>query len=65
MLVALMLVGNNYDGVDYDAIGQGYSSNKSNSEILAIGNLAAPGAEVLASKVPATTVYLQFQAPSA
>lgn len=28
MLVALTLVGSDYDGIDFDAEGQGYSSSK-------------------------------------
>ena len=50
------------DGMDYDVVGQGYSSRKSDAEILAIGNSIARGARVLTSKVLATTVHLQFQA---
>lgn len=61
VLAALTSVGSHYDGVDYDAVGQGYSSRKSDAEILAIGNSATRGAEVLVSKVPAATVCLQFQ----
>ena len=60
MLVTLTSVGSHYDGMDFDAMGQGYSSRKSDTEILAIGNSAACGAEVLASKVLAATVCLQF-----
>ena len=60
MLAALTSVGSHYDGMDFDAMGQGYSSRKSHVEILAISNSAARGAEVLASKVPAATVRLQF-----
>lgn len=41
-------------------MGNGYSLNKSDTEILAIDNSAARGAEVLVSKVPAATVRLQF-----
>ena len=60
VLAALTSVGSNYEGIDYDAVGQGYSSRKSDTEILAIGDSAACGAEVLMSKVPAATVHLQF-----
>ena len=62
VLAALTSVGSHYEGIDYDAVGQGYSSRKFNAEILAIGNSAARGVEVLASKVPAATVHHQFQA---
>ena len=53
-----MLVGSYYEGIDYDAMGQGYSSKKSNAEILAIGNSTAHGAEVLTIKVSTATVHL-------
>jgi hypothetical protein len=62
VLAALTSVGSHYDGVDYDVVGQGYSSKKSDDEFLAIGNSATHCAEVLVSKVPATTVRLQFRA---
>jgi hypothetical protein len=58
VLAALASIGSHYDGMDYDAMGQGYSSKKSDDELLAIGNSATRGAEVLASKVPATAVRL-------
>ena len=61
MLVTLTSVGSHYDGVDYDVVGQGYLSRKSDAKILAVGNSAAHGAGVLTSKVLATTVHLQFQ----
>lgn len=60
VLAALTSVSSHYDGMDVDAMGQGYSSRKSDVEILAIGNFTARDVEVLASKVPATTVHLQF-----
>ena len=60
VLAALTSVGSHYEGIDYDAMGQGYSSMKSDAKILAIGNSAARGAEVLTSKVPAATVRLHF-----
>ena len=60
MLAALTSVGSHYEGVDYNAVGQGYSSRKSDAKILAIGNSTARGAEVLMSKVPAATVCLYF-----
>jgi hypothetical protein len=56
VFAALTSVGSHYDAVDYDAMGQGYSSRKSDAEILAIGNSAARGAGVLMSKVLATIV---------
>ena len=52
MLWALTSVGSHYDAMDYDAVGQGYSSKTSDDELLAIGNSATRGAEVHASKVP-------------
>ena len=60
VLAALMLVSSYYEGIDYDTVGQGYSSKKSDAEILAIGNSAARGVEVLAIKVSAATVRLEF-----
>ena len=62
VLTALTSVGSHYEGVDYDIIGQGYSSRKSDIEILAIGDAAARGTEVLVSKVPSATIHLFFQA---
>jgi hypothetical protein len=58
VLVALTLVGSHYKGVDYDAVGQGYSSRKSNAEILAISDAITHGVEVLTSKELAATVCL-------
>ena len=58
VLAALTSVDSNYEGIDYDAVGQGYSSRKSNAKILAIGDAAAHGIEVLVSKVLAATVCL-------
>ena len=52
MLEALTSIGSHYDGMDYRAVGQGYSSKKSNNELLAIGNSTTHGAKVLASKMP-------------
>lgn len=65
VLAALTSIGSHYNGVDFDAVGQGYMSRKSDAEILAIGNFTARGAEVLASKVSAATVHLQYQASGA
>ena len=65
MHVALMSVGSHYDGVNFDAVGWGYALWKSDSDILAIGNTAAHSAQVLASKVSATSIRLQYQAPGA
>ena len=47
---ALMLVSSYYGGIDFDAVGQGYASGKSDSDILIIGSVAAHGAEVLESR---------------
>ena len=58
MLASLTSIGSHYDGMDYDAMGQGYSSKKFDDELLAIGNSATHGAEVLASKVLAVVVCL-------
>jgi hypothetical protein len=53
---ALTSIFSHYGGIDYDALGQGYSLGKSDNEILAINNFVARGAEVIVSKVSATTV---------
>lgn len=58
--MALTSVGSHYDGMDYGAVGQGYSSKKSNVKLLAIGNSTTHSAEVLMSKVPAVVVCLLF-----
>lgn len=58
VLMALTSVGSLYGSMDFNAVGQGYSSRKSNAEIHAIGNSAVRGTEVLVSKVLATTVHL-------
>jgi hypothetical protein len=58
VLAALTSVGSHYKGVDYDAMGQGYSSRKSNDEILAISDAVTRGTEVLASKELAATICL-------
>jgi hypothetical protein len=55
---ALTSVGSHYGNIDFEAIGQGCASRRSESDILAIGSSTAQGAKVLASKVPATTVRL-------
>ena len=55
---ALMSVGLHYDGVNFDAVGRGYAPGKSESDVLAIGNATARGAEVLASKMLATSIRL-------
>ena len=63
---ALTLVGSHYDGTDYDVVGQGYASRRSDNEIIAIGNFAARSAKVLTSKVlAASSICIQYQAPGA
>ena len=58
VLAALTSVDSHYDGMDYDAMGQGYSSKKFDDELLAIGNSATHGVEVLTSKVSAIAVHV-------
>lgn len=58
VLAALTSICSHYGGIDYNALGQGYSSGMSDNEILAIGNSAARGVEVLVSKVLAAPVRL-------
>ena len=55
---ALTLVGSHFGNIDFDAIGRGCAPRRSKIDILTIGSFAARGAEVLASKVLATTVRL-------
>jgi hypothetical protein len=64
VLATLTSVGSYYDGIDYDAMGQGYVLKKSDEEIL-IGSSAAHGAVVLPSKVSAASIRIQHQTSSA
>ena len=61
MHVALTSVGSHYDGVNFDAVGRGYAPGKSESDVLAIGSATARGVEVLASKMSAVSIHLQYQ----
>lgn len=65
VLATLTSVGSHNDGIDFEAIGQGYVSNKSDSDILAISNAAVRGAEALARRILAATIYAQHQSPEA
>lgn len=47
VLAALTSVGSHYNDIDYDVVGQGYLSKKSNAKILAIGNFTTRGVESL------------------
>jgi hypothetical protein len=58
MLAALTSISSLYDGMDFDAMGQGYSSRKFDAEILGISDSAIRSVEVLVSKVSAATVHL-------
>jgi len=58
---ALTSVGSHYGGVDFDPIGRGYASGKSDSDILTIGSVTARGAEVLAGKLSAACIRRQYQ----
>ena len=57
----MALVGSHYGDVYFGAVGRGYAPGKSDSDILAIGSVAARGAEILASKMPAACVHRQYQ----
>jgi len=59
--IALTSVDSHYIGVDFDAVGQGYALEKSDSDILAIGSATSRGAEVLAGKMFATCIHHQYQ----
>ena len=65
VLTALTLVGSHYDSVDFEAIGQGYVSKKSDDDILDISNAVVHGAETLARMVSVTTICAQHQSPDA
>ena len=57
---ALTSVGSHYGGIDFDAVGRGYMSGKSDSDVLAIGSAAAHGAKALASKLLAAYICHQY-----
>ena len=56
-----MSVGSHYGGVDFDAVGRGYASGKSDNNTIAIGSAATRGAEVLAGKLSAAYIRRQYQ----
>lgn len=56
----LTLVGSHYGGVYFDAIRHRYALGKFEHDILTIGSVAAQGAEVLMSKMSATSICHQF-----
>ena len=51
-------VGSHYGGVDFNAVGCGYASGKSESDTLAIGSATARGTEVLVSKMVVASIRL-------
>lgn len=57
-------VGSHYSSIDFDAVGLGYMSNRSDDDILAIGNAIVHGVEALTSKVSAASIRVQHQTPS-
>ena len=57
---ALVSVGSRCDGVNLDVVGWGYTPGKSDSDILAPGNAATWGAEVLAGEMSAAYICRQF-----
>ena len=59
VLAALTSVGSHYDGIDFEAVGQGYALKKSDYDILAISKATVCGVEALACKVLATTIRAQ------
>jgi hypothetical protein len=54
-----------YDDINFEAVSQGYSSKKSDDDILAISNAAICGVGALACKVFAATIRAQHQSPEA
>jgi len=65
VLAALTSVGSHYDGIDFEAVGQGYALKKSDYDILAISKATVRGVEALACKVSATAICAQHQSPNA
>ena len=65
VLAALTSIVLHYDGVDFEAIGQGYALKKSDYDILAISKAAVRGVEALACKVSAPAIRAQHQSPNA
>ena len=65
VLAALTSVGSHYDGVDFEAVGQGYALKKSDYDILAISKATVCGVEALACKVSAIAIRSQHQSPDA
>ena len=59
----LMSVGSHYDGIDFEAVGQGYALKKSDYDILAISKATVRGVEALACKVSAAAIRAQHQCP--
>jgi len=65
VLAALTSVGSHYDGIDFEAVGQGYALKKSDYDILAISKAVVRGVEALACKVSAAAIHAQHQSPDA
>jgi hypothetical protein len=61
---ALTSVGSHYGGIDFDVVGRGYAPGKSKNDVLAIGSTTARSVEVLASKMLAASIHLQYQSSS-
>jgi hypothetical protein len=62
-IIWAILPHSHYIGVNYDAVGQGYMSKRTDDEILATSNSAAGSAKVLVSKVSSANICVQYQAP--
>lgn len=55
---ALTSISSHYNGVHFDAVGQGYAPGKSESDILAISSVATRDVVVLMSKMSAVSICL-------
>ena len=59
-----MSVGAHYDGIEFLAVGQGYSSNRPDVKINAIANAVSPSAQRLADQVLAAGVRVSRHVPT-
>ena len=54
----LTSVGSHYGDIDFEAVGRGYVSGRSESDVLDIGSATAWSVEILASKMSAASIRL-------
>ena len=60
-LIAFMLVGSHYNGVNFKVIGRGHDLGRFESEVLGIESATAQGVEALASKMLGASIHHQHQ----